>query len=176
MNATSDNPSVVAPLRFDRRAWMNQWIKNRRLAWVTANGPCAQCGSTTDLQVDHVDPSTKVDHRIWSWSEERRLAELAKCQVLCGDCHKAKTSAENSKRFTQPIKHGTYMGYAGNHACRCDLCTEANRNYKREWKRRRRLADTVTEGPSSTHICHGLARWMCTLGHGHLPHHGEDFA
>lgn len=30
---------------------------------------------------------SKVDHRIWSWSLERREIELLKCQVLCAACH-----------------------------------------------------------------------------------------
>lgn len=48
---------------------------------------CFACGSREDLELDHVDPLEKIDHRIWSWAEARRLAELAKCQVLCHACH-----------------------------------------------------------------------------------------
>jgi hypothetical protein len=40
---------------------------------------------------DHVDPSKKTSHSIWSWSPERREAEIAKCQVLCRPCHQLKS-------------------------------------------------------------------------------------
>lgn len=72
------------------------WHRNRR-AWLDANGPCVNCGSSEDLQVDHKDPSTKVSHKVWSWSPVRRAEELAKCQVLCKECHKAKSAREHSE-------------------------------------------------------------------------------
>lgn len=78
-----------------RRAVQREWYARRRREWIDANGPCRRCASTIDLEVDHIDPSTKVDHRVWSWSPERRIAELRKCQVLCRHCHQAKTMTEN---------------------------------------------------------------------------------
>ena len=61
-----------------------------------ANGPCVKCGcwDLDQLEVDHIDPNTKVSHRVWSWSKERRENELAKCQVLCRACHLTKTCGE----------------------------------------------------------------------------------
>jgi hypothetical protein len=47
------------------------------------------------MELDHVDPSQKVDHRIWSWSKARMDVEVAKCQVLCYDCHLAKSVTED---------------------------------------------------------------------------------
>lgn len=67
-----------------------------RREWLQENGPCAQCGNAENLNVDHVDPETKISHNVWSWSKSRREAELAKCQVLCQVCHFAKTGRENS--------------------------------------------------------------------------------
>lgn len=55
------------------------------------NGPCRQCGSTEDLELDHIDPTTKISHAVWSWSEQRRAEELKKCQVLCHNYHETKT-------------------------------------------------------------------------------------
>lgn len=69
-----------------------RWNKNRSV-WFQANGPCKSCGTWEQLELDHMDPTTKVSHRIWSWSEKRRLAELTKCQVLCKGCHQAKTAS-----------------------------------------------------------------------------------
>lgn len=70
-------------------------MKDRREDWLAANGPCKRCGSSHNLEVDHVDPSTKVNHTVWSWRQSRMLRELQKCQVLCEECHKRKTAAEN---------------------------------------------------------------------------------
>jgi len=73
------------------RAYQREWIKRRRLTWFKENGPCVDCGSAEDLELDHVDRSTKITHSVWSWALERRTAELAKCVVRCRPCHLAKT-------------------------------------------------------------------------------------
>jgi len=49
------------------------------------------CGTWDELQVDHVDASTKVSHRVWSWTKARRDTELAKCVARCFACHHKKT-------------------------------------------------------------------------------------
>ena len=66
-------------------------MARRRGEWLEANGPCVDCGRAEDLQVDHEDATTKISHKVWSWSAKRRLAELAKCVVRCRPCHTAKT-------------------------------------------------------------------------------------
>jgi hypothetical protein len=72
-------------------AWQRQRNAERRQNWLEANGPCVDCGSWECLEVDHVDASLKVSHKVWSWREERRLAELSKCVVRCHSCHLKKT-------------------------------------------------------------------------------------
>lgn len=74
-----------------QRLFVRTWMADRRRAWLHANGPCKRCGSRQNLRVDHIDPKTKKSHKVWSWSEKRRLEELAKCQVLCLACHRKKT-------------------------------------------------------------------------------------
>lgn len=69
-------------------------VKKLKEIWLKENGPCKTCGSTENLQVDHLDSSRKTSHRIWSWSETRRIEELAKCQVLCKSCHIIKSHDE----------------------------------------------------------------------------------
>lgn len=75
--------------------WYQNVVKARRAEWLAKNGPCRKCGSSENLEVDHIDRSQKVTHRIWTWAEDKRAAELAKCQVLCRVCHREKSVAEN---------------------------------------------------------------------------------
>lgn len=78
-----------------RREYARQWVAQRRAEWFEGKS-CVLCGSTDDLQLDHVDANTKVSHKIWSWSRERREAELAKCRVLCRPCHDVKSAGERA--------------------------------------------------------------------------------
>lgn len=104
-----------------QREYQKQWVAARRQVWIDTNGPCVKCGSRDDLEVDHVDPAKKVSHRIWSWSRKRREVELARCQVLCGLCHKDKTRRQRD----DAVPHGVNR-YKGRHGCRCSICRAAN--------------------------------------------------
>ena len=109
----------------DMREYKRRWVAARRAEWM-ADKSCVQCGTTQSLEVDHIDPTQKVAHRIWSWAIPRRNAELAKCQVLCTEHHKAKTRAD------RPMPaHGTISRYGGIHKCRCNLCRRANADRKK---------------------------------------------
>ena len=88
--------------------YQNNWMKARRLDWLKENGPCVRCGSILNLEVDHIDPDKKVSHRIWSFNEERRKAELSKCQVLCEVCHKKKTLEDFRDKYTHCPKGHEY--------------------------------------------------------------------
>lgn len=115
--------------REEQREYQRKWIARRRSAWLSANGPCVKCGSTEHLEVDHIDPETKVNHNVWSWKEERRLGELAKCQILCYDCHKNKTR----EQFTYPLIHGTALAY-GKKGCRCRVCKDGHAEARRVYR------------------------------------------
>ncbi|MEU0858430.1 HNH endonuclease [Streptomyces griseofuscus] len=75
-----------------QREFQRVWVAARRREYFDGKA-CVQCGSTDQLELDHVDPAVKVSHRIWSWADGRRHTELAKCQPLCFSCHKGKTNA-----------------------------------------------------------------------------------
>lgn len=133
-----------------RRAYHRQWMRRRRDEWFAANGPCVQCGSWERLELDHVNPAEKEHHAVWSWRKDRREAELAKCQVLCHDCHLAKSNRERAS--TAPC--GTYARYKA--GCRCDECRRANAEYAaslrpRYGPYRRRRPDRVCQSCGATY-------------------------
>lgn len=109
-----------------QRAYNREWIKARRENWFVGQ-KCARCGSVEQLEVHHVDRSTKVTHRIWSWSEARRRQELAKCEVLCSECHKKESGAQREP------SHGTKSRYS-NYGCRCAGCKAAKRAFDARYK------------------------------------------
>jgi hypothetical protein len=82
-----------------RRTYQLAWSKARREKWFKENGPCIDCGSWEFLELDHVDPSQKTSHRIWTWAESRRLEELSKCVARCKVCHRKKSNEYNSLKF-----------------------------------------------------------------------------
>lgn len=108
-------------------AYQVQYADRRRQEWIAANGPCCRCGNADRLEVDHIEPNKKVSHRVWFWSEERRNAELDKCQVLCYECHLNKTLAQRPS-----TEHGRSAMY--NKGCRCEVCVESHRIRVAEWR------------------------------------------
>lgn len=56
-------------------------------------GKCSWCESTEDLQFDHKDPRTKLFDIASGLDRPRTqlLAEVRKCQLLCGPHHREKT-------------------------------------------------------------------------------------
>lgn len=92
-----------------------------RQKWLEQNGPCVDCGTWDNLEVDHVDPQQKVTHRFWNWSKEEREQEAAKCAPRCTTCHKKKTAIDMGYKG---LVHGTRTGYTY-YACRCNECREA---------------------------------------------------
>jgi hypothetical protein len=75
--------------------YQKNWMRKRRKSFFS-DKECNHCGSTEDLELDHINRLTKITHNVWSWSEDRRNDELKKCQVLCNSCHTKKTSNYNS--------------------------------------------------------------------------------
>lgn len=112
------------------RNYQRVWIAKRRAEWFREKY-CTRCSSTTHLEIHHVEPENKVDHKVWSWSRERQAVELAKCVVLCRSCHDEVTA-----EMVMP-EHGTASRYHHKKSpCRCELCKEAR---KLEGRRSRSL-------------------------------------
>ena len=118
-----------------KREYQRQWVARRRAEWF-ADKHCVKCGSTDELQLDHIDPKTKVNNSIWSWSVARRVVELEKCQVLCYPCHKVKTREQVPiTQGVQLVQHGDYSMYKK--GCRCVPCKASVAPYWREYRSRK---------------------------------------
>jgi hypothetical protein len=127
--------------------YMNRLYQRRReLALETLGGRCIWCGSIEDLQIDHVnreDKSFSVGD-LYGVSEERYLAELEKCQLLCRTCHSEKSIIE---RGHIPAKghHGRPSSYK---YCKCDLCRQASNAYQKRWRAKRKAEKEQLESSS----------------------------
>lgn len=117
-----------------KREYQLKWLLKRRSDWFENNGPC-KCGSWKNLELHHLNQEEKVTHRVWSWCQEKRLKELAKCIILCKNCH----NIESAKQAFNPINHGENTnGYA--RGCRCIKCKEVKLSYMKEYRKIKRLS------------------------------------
>lgn len=76
-------------------------LRNKMLEYLD-NKRCVECGINNPivLEFDHIDPKTKSfsiasgisNTRSW----ESIMEEIDKCQILCANCHKIKTSKEQN--------------------------------------------------------------------------------
>jgi hypothetical protein len=107
-----------------------RYYERRAYAIEKLGGKCVICGSTEDLQLDHIIPADKEFQisQIWSYSKEKFDAELAKCQLLCPIDHRAKNLFDAQKKSAMLI-HGTLSSYR---YCKCKLCRKAYSDY---WKK-----------------------------------------
>jgi 5-methylcytosine-specific restriction endonuclease McrA len=84
-------------------------------------GCCVRCGSTDDLEFDHIDPKTKRftigGNLSRPWAD--LVEEARRCQLLCQKCHRAKCAEDYPE-----TPHGIYR--YSDFGCRCDVCRAAN--------------------------------------------------
>ena len=113
--------------------------------------PCVDCGERDHvvLEFDHVRGKKvcTIGRMIAStYSLKSLIREIEKCEVRCANCHRRITAKRGGFHFflKTPAKEekpkskcGTRRGYVL--GCRCDLCTEAHRQYMFEYKWRRKI-------------------------------------
>ena len=81
---------------YARTYYYHEWPEF--LASVKA-GPCADCGHTYPpvvMDFDHVPErgvKLRAIARMWSRSKEAIVAEIAKCDLVCANCHRLRTWA-----------------------------------------------------------------------------------
>lgn len=73
-------------------------VINQRLLWdfLKKNG-CVRCGETNPvvLELDHLsDKKYNISDIIYCHTWDSVLTELAKCQILCSNCHRKKTAKD----------------------------------------------------------------------------------
>lgn len=119
------------------------------MARARLGGHCAGCGTTDGLHFDHVDPATKVANisEITNWALPRFLAEVDKCQLLCGGagCHQDKTSQENYAATLCPSGVGRWR-------CPCEQCKAFRRAWQASYMRRWRAKGTDSAGDEAALI------------------------
>ena len=108
---------------FNRKEYLKQWRKanphkqkehtrnmatkryprNRKIIDDNKNQPCMDCGGSFPLvcmDYDHRDPKTKKQSigKCLAWSNEQALLdEIAKCDVVCANCHRIRTHRKETK-------------------------------------------------------------------------------
>lgn len=78
--------------------------------------PCKDCGGTYlphQMDFDHRDPATKSFGLTWSRAmlapRDRLLAEIAKCDIVCANCHALRTYALQAARKAWRRANGTLV-------------------------------------------------------------------
>lgn len=104
--AKTKKPFSYKPYMFAAAHKIWRWYPVRharlKLAKITPNiFKCEICSVLTDkVQVDHITPVVDPKTGFTTWDDyfERMFCSVENLQVLCHECHKQKTQAENSVR------------------------------------------------------------------------------
>ncbi|GAB3271834.1 hypothetical protein GCM10027426_07050 [Microbacterium lacusdiani] len=149
-----------------------------RVAKHLQSHPCSDCGEADILvlEFDHLPGTDKrfdiaraVSASTRSWSAIE--AEIAKCEVVCANCHRRRTADRAGFRRALLQRSGTPIhdsdleppsrfrvphggGARGRHRCECGLCVERRRAYARQSyaarRERRRTVGTPRQEPPAT--------------------------
>jgi hypothetical protein len=115
-----------------------RYKRRRDEAIASLGGCCVRCNSVENLELDHIIASLKtynIGKILGGGSEAKVQAELAKCQVLCHECHVQKGHQSGDTNY---VEHGG--GASGKRNCPCAPCKERkaeymrNKNYKQRAK------------------------------------------
>lgn len=115
---------------------MSEYQQKKQRIHDYLGSTCVVCGSSDDLHIDHIDPSTKcfTIMTCWSYSWAVLQPELDKCQLLCKPHHLHKSiingdlSSGGWNKISNP-SHGTAVMY-GKFKCRCSDCKLWKHNYR----------------------------------------------
>ena len=69
-------------------------------------GKCSMCPSSMNLDIDHIKPHEKtftLSNKVLKLPDKELVKELLKCQLLCKNCHKAKTRGDFGWHYGEDI-------------------------------------------------------------------------
>lgn len=111
-----------------------RYSKKRALILIDLGGKCVVCGTTQDLEIDHINKDLKtfdLSKRLSGAPEKVIQEELKNCQLLCKSCHNQKSLKDSNR---QEIKakniHGTLSSYR---YCKCILCKKAKSDWMKNY-------------------------------------------
>ena len=93
---------VAQKARVKRNRTLREMGRIRRLSDYLIEQGCKDCGERDPvvLEFDHLrdktDSVSKLFQSGWSW--ERLMTEIAKCEVVCRNCHTRRTAKRNGWR------------------------------------------------------------------------------
>lgn len=136
--------STVTYTTEEMREYINQYRTRRKEDAISRlGGKCLVCGSTEQLEFDHINRSEKLASigKMWTASKEKFETELAKCQLLCRDCHtdKGLTAGDITRS-----EHGSRARY-DRYGCRCRPCTDAKVGANRKYLNNHKGQDSAGE-------------------------------
>ena len=123
---------------------LERYHRRRREGREFLGGVCVDCGTTEDLEFDHVDRESKefMISGMSSCSEARFWAEVRKCVLRCKTCHYARTAQQLG------VEHGG--GASGKKNCPCASCKARKAEYmKRYYRDKSGITSSMAESPDS---------------------------
>lgn len=133
----------------------DRYADQRNAMYSYLGGVCVVCGSTQQLEIDHIDWRKKSFPvgRLWP---VKKLAEvyneLDKCQLLCRPHHLEKSSRDQREIAAEtraPFKHGTMYSFM-KMKCFCEECNNARDMFNRK-RRESRVGKRQVYGRPSDH-------------------------
>jgi 5-methylcytosine-specific restriction endonuclease McrA len=123
-------------LSYQRDYTSKRYKQRREHAIERLGGTCNNCGTSSNLQFDHISPAVKNREvtTLLLGRIEKLMSELKYCQLLCESCHMKKTIVDNGK---SELKHATNSMYTK--GCRCSECQKAHTLYQNNYNKSRRM-------------------------------------
>lgn len=121
--------------KYNNQYHLNYYHKRRKWFIDYLGGKCIICGSTENLEFDHIDPQTKLlnPKEAIRLTKEKAFEEIDKCQLLCESHHIHKTNSEKTQ-----FNHGTVYAWMKK-KCRCNVCEPVWRKWNDDRNIKRRL-------------------------------------
>ena len=121
-----------------REYMANRYHSKRQEIIDRLGGKCARCGSMGPLHLDHIDKKKKKNRAadLHSVNDKDFEREVKNLQLLCTDCHKAKTNEAWDYGSNVPKAHHGYWSYRK--GCRCDKCVKDYKKKQKEWRTKKK--------------------------------------